>query len=391
MSSSPERSPAAGPTTGWNELMVAVSGERAIAIEETVAKMRSLEGYGAMGDGRLRDTVEHRFGLVIEGLIDHRPPGSGADEKAVEAYGEERAREGVSFGDMLTAWRFGGNALYRLARQVAPLSSNRDALLLEYVELTLLWIDYSSLAMASGHRRGELSRARELQHVQGNLVRRILAGTAPPGEIRAGLATLGLDSDDSYLAFRARPGVVAEVHEIEQYLRVDGLYGRRHGLAALVDGDLCGFISVAPPPGAAPTAIGVSEPASLMEIVAPFRRATRALEAATAFGASGLFDFPSLAVQAGVLGDPDAARVLLDRYIAPLDVIAGGQTILDTAERYLANDGSVDATARSLNVHANTVRHRLRRFEEVTGRGLNSSEALAEFWLALQAQDLSGS
>jgi hypothetical protein len=37
-----------------------------------------------------------------------------------------------------------------------------------------------------------------------------------------------------------------------------------------------------------------------------------------------------------------------------------------------------------------TVRHRLRRFEELTGCDLNSSESPAEFWLALEAQDLGG-
>jgi hypothetical protein len=61
-------------------------------------------------------------------------------------------------------------------------------------------------------------------------------------------------------------------------------------MATMIDGDLCGFISVAPPPGAEPTAIGVSEPGDLTAIVGPFRRATRALEAASAFGAGGIFD-----------------------------------------------------------------------------------------------------
>jgi hypothetical protein len=391
MAATAEGTPAGNRPLSWDELLEAVSRERADAIETTIAKMRSLESYGSFDDVSLRDTVESRFSLVIDGLAARRPPGSGLDESAAEGYGEERARQGVTFADMLSGWRFGGNALYRLGRDVAPAAPNRDALLLEYVELTLLWIDFASLAMASGHRRGELSRARELQHVQGNLVRRALAGTASHGEMRNGLGPLGLDPEATYVVFRARPGALAEVHEIERYLQVDGLHGRRRGLAALIDGDLCGFVVAALPRAPAPTAIGVSEPARLSALADPFRRASRALEAAIAFGADGIFEFATLAVQAGIVGDPDAAAVLLARYLEPLRDSLGGEVVLETAKRYLANDGSVELTARSLEVHSNTVRHRLKRFEELTGRSLNSSETVAEFWLAVQAEGLRGS
>jgi PucR C-terminal helix-turn-helix domain len=43
---------------------------------------------------------------------------------------------------------------------------------------------------------------------------------------------------------------------------------------------------------------------------------------------------------------------------------------------------------RRLTIHANTVRHRLKRFEELTGRPLTNSEVAVELWLALEA-DLS--
>jgi DNA-binding PucR family transcriptional regulator len=47
------------------------------------------------------------------------------------------------------------------------------------------------------------------------------------------------------------------------------------------------------------------------------------------------------------------------------------------------------ATARELGVHVNTVRHRLNRFEEATGRSLHETEAIVEVWWALQRQQLS--
>jgi len=78
--------------------------------------------------------------------------------------------------------------------------------------------------------------------------------------------------------------------------------------------------------------------------------------------------------------------VLVDRYVRVWDGVAGGDVVLETVARFLANDCVVDATARALGVHVNTVRHRLARFEEVTGRSLREVETLAEVWWALEAE-----
>jgi DNA-binding PucR family transcriptional regulator len=64
-------------------------------------------------------------------------------------------------------------------------------------------------------------------------------------------------------------------------------------------------------------------------------------------------------------GDLPARRALVDRIHRPL-VDAGGP-LLDTATAYVESGGSLEATARTLFVHANTVRYRLRRIAEITG------------------------
>jgi DNA-binding PucR family transcriptional regulator len=48
------------------------------------------------------------------------------------------------------------------------------------------------------------------------------------------------------------------------------------------------------------------------------------------------------------------------------------------------NDRNVELTARDLEIHSNTVRQRLARFEETTGCSLRDTETLAEVWWALQ-------
>ena len=64
-------------------------------------------------------------------------------------------------------------------------------------------------------------------------------------------------------------------------------------------------------------------------------------------------------------GDADAARSLVTSVYQPL--LAGGTALLDTLTTYLEQGSSLEATARMLFVHPNTVRYRLRRVTELTG------------------------
>jgi hypothetical protein len=64
-------------------------------------------------------------------------------------------------------------------------------------------------------------------------------------------------------------------------------------------------------------------------------------------------------------GDVAARRALLDRVHAPL--VGAGGSLAETVQAYLESGRSLEATARALFVHPNTVRYRLRRVCDVTG------------------------
>ncbi|HEY9291372.1 MAG TPA: helix-turn-helix domain-containing protein [Microlunatus sp.] len=64
-------------------------------------------------------------------------------------------------------------------------------------------------------------------------------------------------------------------------------------------------------------------------------------------------------------GDGHARRALARTIYAPL--ADAGSGLLETLIVFLDNGASVEATARSLFVHANTVRYRLKRIQEVSG------------------------
>nr|MDP9461690.1 helix-turn-helix domain-containing protein [Actinomycetota bacterium] len=64
-------------------------------------------------------------------------------------------------------------------------------------------------------------------------------------------------------------------------------------------------------------------------------------------------------------GDPLARAALHERVIGPLKA-AGGE-VLETVRAVLGSGGNLEASARAIFVHPNTVRYRLRRAAELTG------------------------
>ncbi len=65
-------------------------------------------------------------------------------------------------------------------------------------------------------------------------------------------------------------------------------------------------------------------------------------------------------------GDPEAERQLVELIMLPL-VDAGG-ALMETLDTYLEVGGVLETCAKQLFVHPNTVRYRLRRITELTGR-----------------------
>jgi len=86
-------------------------------------------------------------------------------------------------------------------------------------------------------------------------------------------------------------------------------------------------------------------------------------------------------------GESADLRALVDgvlRAVMDYDDAHGGD-LLPTIRTWLEHDRQTDKAAQALHIHPNTLLYRVRRFEQITGRSLASTEALAETWLALRA------
>jgi hypothetical protein len=87
-------------------------------------------------------------------------------------------------------------------------------------------------------------------------------------------------------------------------------------------------------------------------------------------------------------GDLDAREQLIDSVYRPL--VQAGDVLLDTVVGYLDSGRALEATARALFVHTNTVRYRLRRVAELCGQAPTDARGAFTIQVALTVGRLSG-
>lgn len=87
-------------------------------------------------------------------------------------------------------------------------------------------------------------------------------------------------------------------------------------------------------------------------------------------------------------GDEAARAHLVDHVYRPL--LAAGGSLAETCTTYLARGRALEATARALYVHANTVRYRLGRIGEVTGYDLTDAREAYVVQVAVSVGRLDG-
>jgi purine catabolism regulator len=92
------------------------------------------------------------------------------------------------------------------------------------------------------------------------------------------------------------------------------------------------------------------------------------------------------------LQDDDALRLFCDSVLGPLENGGGdyGDELLRSLEVFIDQNGQWERAARELFCHRHTLRYRIRRIEELTGRDLTSARDRIEFWLALRGRELVG-
>jgi hypothetical protein len=99
-----------------------------------------------------------------------------------------------------------------------------------------------------------------------------------------------------------------------------------------------------------------------------------------------VFDDTPLAVAA--VSAPDVMAKIESSVLGALNALPAEDraVLIDTFQAWLQAGGSANDTAATIYCHPNTVRHRLHRIEELTGRSLSRPKDLAELCLAFEIE-----
>jgi purine catabolism regulator len=271
----------------------------------------------------------------------------------------------------------------------------------------------------------ELSKAQAVARTErrlvGDFLDALLEGELSASEVRRRLRLLGLDGSPAIAVLVARredpdrpEGAPVDQEAAVEALRllVQDRLSRRPGpfVCSVQDAAVVALFEAAGPDQAREAAGAVAGAVRARGLAARFglgmpeadprglRRAYQearfALEAAGQGGDRG--------VPVATVADLGSHRLLLARQEdAALEAISRGLLgpLLDYDRRqhgdlvaslraFLEHNGNWEAAARALGVHRHTLRYRVRRVAELTGRDLDSAADRVEFWLALQAADV---
>jgi PucR family transcriptional regulator, purine catabolism regulatory protein len=255
----------------------------------------------------------------------------------------------------------------------------------------------------------ELMRQRAMRDTErrlaGDVLAEALTGRLSEEELALRLRPFGIGSRAAVLVFSASDGVAHSEAELDRFL-VDAGVGalvasRQDMLCAVVDvPDDSDPIALASRAGVALHAaergvrVGASRPAPVGSLRRSFHEARCALEAsALVNGRAGrVASYRDLGAFQLLLSvqDDEALRLYCDSVLGPLEAAAGeyGDELIRSLEAFIEQNGQWEKAARELYCHRHTLRYRIRRVEQLTGRDLSVARDRIEFWLALRAREL---
>jgi len=292
-----------------------------------------------------------------------------------------------------------GFAHKRLPAPLVAAARKRNFPLFEVpYELPFIAITERAFAQLVNERYEILQR-----NMAGDVLAEALAGHLYPEDLQARLRPFGIGDQVAVLAFRP-PDPSAAAAPVERLLErehVPSLVAIRSGLlCAVVGADDVNPIELARKIRAdlvtrfehVPAA--ASRPSPTHSLRLSFHEARCALEAVRLRNG----DAPDVATHADLgafqlllsLQDDDALLSYCRSVLGPLEQGEGeyGEELVRSLDAFIEHNGHWEKAANALYCHRHTLRYRIRRIEQLTGRDFSNARDRIEFWLALRGREL---
>lgn len=299
-----------------------------------------------------------------------------------------------------------------LAHPVSPRAGAAEAWLVvvrrsgELGDFERLCVQQAAIVVALELMRERVARETE-RRLSGEVLAATLSGRLAADDVRDRLAPFGIGERAAVLAFELADPSAAEP-TLAEFLSSQNRpalvaphpAGRRELLCAVVDGSKGDPIDLAKEARGAleaahgPLRAATSRALPTERVRHSFHEARCALEA-TGFsnGAAPLVashrDLGAFTLLLSVQ-DTEALRLYCESVLGPIedsDERYAGE-LLRSLEAYIDRNGHWERAASDCYCHRHTLRYRIKRIEELTGRDLSRANDRVELWLALRAKEL---
>lgn len=336
-----------------------------------------------------RDNLEHGLLALVGVPVAERPALHGARE-----IGRRRAAQGIPLEAVLRAYRLGGQVTWEALLKVSAQAGGRhDALLLQLAGTVWRTNDSECSALAEGYR----DEQRRLAGVDEETRRRVLDGLLDgrgddPAFVRTAADMLAMSLDGRLMAVVAlpaedgEPGLDGVGPELLRH-GVRSVWGTRSGaqVGVVALGNL-GAAEVRGRLEALTTGpVGVSAPVDGAGAVSSAYRLAETAARTLPRTTRRVVTIDERLPEALLSNSPEISSRLVGQTLGGLLALPADEreVLLDTLAAFLASDGSPTRAADELYCHRNTVMHRLRRIEQVTGRKVGDPRARLQWQLAL--------
>jgi len=299
-----------------------------------------------------------------------------------------------------------------LAHPVSPLGGAAEAWLVvvrrsgELRDFERLCIQQAAVVIALELMRGQVARETE-RRLSGEVLAAAFSGRLAADDVRDRLAPFGIAEEAVVFAFELGDPAAAEptlLHHLTDEghaaLVAPHPAGRRELLCAVVQLDAADPLEAAAGARRAieashgPTRAATSRELPAERIRHAFHEARCALEATvfangTAPEVASHRDLGAFTLLLSVQ-DRDALRLYCDSVLGPIeqsDERYAGE-LLRSLEAYIDRNGHWERAAEDCYCHRHTLRYRIKRIEDLTGRDLKRANDRIELWLALRAREL---
>ena len=337
----------------------------------------------------MTELVKADLQRAIDAIAERRLPND--HELALSAStAANMARAGVAIETVLQARRVAIRRSCELLREAGAEAGLAPDSQVECIYRMWEWADAIHVADAEAHRAAELEMNGNGEEERAWFVRALLLGTLSPSEVSGRATAYGLLPGSLYRAVRGRPGGATDVRAMQRAIEATGAADGFGVLTATIDGDLCGVVTRRPKL-TGDGVVGLGAETDLAHLDSSFELANRALETAVAFSYDGVVSLEDLSLRPAIMSEGHLGERLVSRYLDPLHELGEfGATLEATIREYLRHGMRIDESAKALFVHPNTLRHRLDRFQQLTGADLRNTEDVLEIWWALERRSLDG-